>query len=698
MPAAFVETTDGTVLIFNGIDTPLAYRPDLDRAEPAGVEVGGDQSPILTPLDPPTAAGGTLRGGGKIAGRYRAFVRFLNARGEPGNPSPISDEVNAAPVTLSNQSVGYARMRYTRVPVPTSTAVVRKQILRNTAGQYGTFYVDVDTTDLQGTQFDSYNGDDVLADQTPVVMLDNDNRPLFNRFAPPPSMPTAAVLHLGRVWAAGVQEYSEGSVALVRGSAAVVGTGCRWPASFKGRFFHHPSGFVSEIAGVTPTADRTGQPAMTLTDPFPYQSDPFSSYAVRPERTADEAVVYSEPGLYEAFPGDNQFVTRRDGDPVTALVPLRSFLYVARRRSMDRITAQGDPRTDGYVFDSIARGCVGPRSFVVAEGVAYVMDERGVYSFDGSAAQPLSVPVQDLFRRDNRAGRRVNWTRSRYFHTTYSSDTQTVRFFITLGTGHLPRHALCLGLDGGKWWLEEYPVPIGASCVGVLGRRTGTYADPARKTLLGGPAGRVFVTRRGADVGTGETVRTVAAGLDWISFRRSALVQPGTPVAVERGRGRDQTRVVCQVAADGRLLLDRPWAVLPARGDTLVVGGIPWAYQTHRLEYTASEDQDGFSVTVEGEPGRNRVRVDLIRDFAVAPALNADDLSPLEGDGLSGDAGEPGVTIDLAAAQGTAVVRADRHREVFTPGERGLSVRLSGASGADPVRLYDLALNGVVRQ
>ena len=45
-------------------------------------------------------------------------------------------------------TAGAQTINYTNLPLPTETKVRRRQILRNTEGQASTYYVDIDTTDL----------------------------------------------------------------------------------------------------------------------------------------------------------------------------------------------------------------------------------------------------------------------------------------------------------------------------------------------------------------------------------------------------------------------------------------------------------------------------------------------------------------------------------------------------------------------
>src|SRR5215831_13561065 len=129
----YAQTPEGLLYVADGFN-PLQR---WDGLQAALVPVG-----VYAPATAPTIA---ASGSGTATGTYYAYVRFLNDRGSWSDLSPISNAVTAA-----NQVINY-----TAVPVPTQANVVRRQILRNTAGQTDTFYVDVDTTNLVATSFTS---------------------------------------------------------------------------------------------------------------------------------------------------------------------------------------------------------------------------------------------------------------------------------------------------------------------------------------------------------------------------------------------------------------------------------------------------------------------------------------------------------------------------------------------------------------
>lgn len=675
----FAESPEGVVLAVNGIDPALRW-----DGYAAGFTAAG-----VSPPDPTAALLLTFFGAGPITGTYSAFVRFVDAFGNVSNPSQFAPAATAA---------GAAGVTYTGVPLPTQPTVVRRQILRNTAGQQSTFYVDVDTPDVVGTTFTSTTPDAVLSGNEAQALFDTDGTALFNRYGVPPDTAAVATMHLGRVWYLAITPYGEGSIAVVNNSTFVVGTGAEWRTGFAGRFLHVLGGDAPyEIAACDPIAGT-----LTLAQPYRGFTDPYAAYSIQPDPTILNNVYFSEAGLAEAVAPTNALAIREDGDRLVTAVPLNSFLYVFKRRSAYRITAQTDPAADGYIFDSVNRGSAGPNSWVKADGIAYMLDEQGVYKFDGHDATAISSPVQDFFRGTNRDGFRINWKNARFFHALHCPKEETVRFFLTINGGYLPRYALCYATKLDRWWLEQYPFPIGASTLGRLGRPTAGWTASPDQPFVGGQGGRVYAYGpdsldgpqawqpgyAGVVVGTGPYTITPAAPV--------GAEAVGAALVVASGRGMGQTRVVVAVRANGDIEVDQPWLVFPAPGDSFGVGGVGYTYRTNYLEYSPNDAQDGFFIQMGFQPQQwGTAVVSTSVDFG-PPEAAEEDTQPGEDDGVSARKGDPGLTVALTRKSGWFVTRSDRHRELFTPGARTTAVSFSGVSGPTRHTYYTLLLNGVV--
>lgn len=681
MPCDFAETADGTVLICNGIDPVQRWAGGSEPVEPAGIV-----APTLAPTLIQTG------NNGPIAGKYRAFIRFVAADGSVSDLSPVSAEATA---------LGATGMVYGNLDVPHGGRASLRQILRNTDGQYRVFYVDIETGDLSSTTLTGTKTDAELAGSEGVAILDADARPSANRFAPPPSTKPFIAYHIDRMWMAGEQAFAEGSVAVTQYTTTVTGYGTRWPASFVGRFLYVAgSGTSYEISAVDVAAQT-----LTLTAAYQGDTDLFAEYAIRPPPAEGRVVAFTEAGLPEAWPVFNAISLPQDGDTVTGLMPYRSFLYILERRTMYRLTAQSDPLLDGFMFRTGGRGCVNNRCWVVIEEAAYLMDDGGCYRFTGGDAEAISTPVQNLFRRDNPGA--ICWAGSRYFHAAHDIQGETIRWFVSLRGEYLPRHALCFGYKTNRWWIEEFPVPIGASCVGRSGRVTGGWGDDGRTVYLGGPASAVYAIAGGAlDVigslsGFSVTGNVSTAGADTLTDGSAIFdtTWANLPVVITSGRGAGQSRIIVSATAT-RLRVNETWSIKPDATSKYQVGGIRYHYRGARLRYAGAEARDGRSSEITFAPTAqpSECRLRIIEDFAAVGTRMGRTIGLGQRPaGVSAKTAAFEQRLDLSAPRGVEWVRFDGHRELGTDGPRLAAVELEGCAGADRVRFGEMLLNGLIR-
>lgn len=674
MPDSFAESADGVVLVANGVNRMVRWDGYDAQAVDAGVAA------------PATAlALGQTFGSPGITGTYVAYCRFVDKYGNYSDLSPASAELAAT---------GASAVTYSGVPVSADAKVVRRQILRNTDGQERTFYVDIDTTDIASTTLSSSRTDADLAAQEAVPLLDSDGNLFANRHGLPPNHKPFIAFHLTRMWAAGEVSYSEGSCEVTSGSATVTGRGTEWTEEMAGRQLH--------VAGATKayevdSVDEVAQ-TLTLTETYADATDAFAAYAVRPFPAEQNLLYFSEAGLPESWPATNALALPEDGDQVTGLMPKDSFLYVLKTRHVYRVTAQSDPANDAYVFLACPRGCVNDRSWVVADEVAYLLDEGGVYAFDGSdSARNVSAQVQTFFRQAG-AGPRINWRAQRFFHASHSPGEEAIRFFVTLTGEYLPRHALCYAYRLDRWWLEGYPLRVGCSAIGRRGRPTGGWQLGVETPFLGGPGGSVLALAGAAldGVPAGNTTgrgTVTSAGRCSLTDERAAFGSlAGTPVAIARGRGRGQVRVVVSNTAT-TLKLDRPWATKPDATSAYQVGGIPYSYKTHRLRMAPAETRDGNAVEITFPPlSGQTARLSVSHDYGPASAKGV----TRQGVYASDTRNETETEIDLGAEPGSVLQQFPRHREGATGGPRFVTVGLSGVSGDPRVAFGETVLSGVL--
>lgn len=750
MPNSFSETQDGQLLIADGFGPMLRWDGLSAGVQPAGVPAPTD-TPIITPSSSP----------GGIVGKYRAYVRFLDSRGNVSDLSPVSTELDVAsstgsvtgttaisPITLTSANHGLSNasrvkvegvtgqtgangiwdiqvvdadhfilmgsvhsgnykgggtwtagaesLTYFNVATSDDPRVVRRQVLRNTDGQFTTFYVDVDSADLIAPTFTTTRNDTDLAAQTAVPILDPDGVDIANIHAEPPQTKAYLANHLGRMFAAGEVEYSEGAVRLTFGSRTVRGIGTEWTeaASF---FWLYAVGADKpyEIESVDTTAQT-----LTLNDVYFGQSKPYASYALRPPPAEERLVPFSEAGRTESWPAVNALQLPDDGDQITGLMSHRSLLYILERRHIYRLTFGEDPPRDGDIYLAASRGCINHRCFALVEGACYALDEHGIHVFQkaGTENTSVSTTIQTLFRSDG-PGPRINWSSSRYFHCVADPATETIRWFVSLSGQYLPRHALVYHYTLNRWWLEEYAVPVGASVLGKLSRiaslstwgvgREQVYLGSQHRRVLAWGAGPLdgYNPAAGSHKGTVVSAGRRSLTADF-QFWDEAV---GCPVVITAGRGKGQTRLV--TAVDGTTLqVRRPWLTLPDATSEFQLGGFGWGYRTGWFRWADDESQNVRRVEIIFEPTRGQT-IDLrrYRDRLDTPEVMASSRSD---DGVRATKGEAELEIDLDRPTGFVQTRLDGGKELYTHGMRQVSIGLSGVAGQRPVRVYQLRIDG----
>lgn len=750
MPQSITVMPEGRVLIANGMQPMLRWDGLSTTCETAGV------------APPPTACALAGSGQGGIIGDYEAYVRFVDQYDNVSDLSPVSAKVtiestskaitNAtgdAPIKITSAAhglttgatvkvsgvggvtsansiwlitvvdpdnftldgsdgfaetytsggtwaSGVSAVNYSNVPVPQEGKVVRRQILRNTDGQFTTFYVDVDSTDLVSTTLTGTNDDNILSVQEAVPLLDTNGLPFADAHGVPPNHKKALAGILDRVFAAGEVNYTEGNVSVAFGSPTVTGIGTEWTESFPGRFLY--------VRGATQSYEvksiDTVKQVITLTGNYLDSTNAFANYAIRPAPAEARLVYYSEAGQSESWPVTNAISVDADGDEITGLMVVGSFLYITERRHIYRFTFQDNPALDGRVFlGTASRGVINHRCWVAVEENIFCLDEQGIHAFDGGdQSEPISTAIQDIFRFAQ-SPYEINWAASDFFHCLHYPPQETVRWFVALSGHYLPRHALAYNYRLKRWWIEEFAHPVGCSLRGNKDGRSVAY--------LGADSGRILAywtnTLDGPDATAGTVRGTVTAATllsltdSTGSFASSGLV--GSPVVIVDGTGIDQLRRIVKVVGQ-TLYLDRPWLKLPDTTSVYQIGGIPWQWRSPWFRYVVSEEQTERRLELIWEPTTEtataRLRLYLDTDdpknaVAWKTAYTANDANGVRSDPNSTD-----LVFDLTKQSGFAQKRLDSRRETYIDGPRFMTVDLRGVTNLDEVVIDQLTIDGVM--
>lgn len=187
-------------------------------------------------------------------------------------------------------------------------------------------------------------------------------------------------------------------------------------------------------------------------------------YAVDTSGTEPNSLYYSEMDEPESVPDVNEIVVQenvRDTDAVTALVPFGAALMVMQRRHVYRVTFAKQPIIDAAVNLAGYRGCLNQRCWDLHDGMAYVLDQFGVYSMGpGGDINPISEGISNYFRHY------VDYTHAEWFSVRFDARAQVLRVFLTLkgdGDSVAPVRVLCFSPVLQAWWEERYPRPVTAA-------------------------------------------------------------------------------------------------------------------------------------------------------------------------------------------------------------------------------------------
>lgn len=673
MPNDFSSTPEGLLFIASGMDPVMKW----DGLDPQLTTVG-----VRAPETALTLAGS---GTGTITGAYTAYQRFVDADGNFSNLSPVSIEVTVASVLT---------ITYTGVEIPQEAKIVSRQILRNTAGQADTYYVDVDTTDLGASTFSSTKTDALLSAETEVPIFNPDGSVNANRFGVPPNHKSLLAHHLGRMFAAGEVVYTRGCVQVTLGSTTVTGIGTEWTEEVDGRFLWVAGAPESyEIESVDVAAQT-----LTLTAVYQGSTDKFAGYGIRPPPAERRLLYYTEAGLPEAWPPTNALPLQEDGDEITDLYTNGAYLFFVERRHIYRMTFKDDPGLDGGIFLAAYRGCVNHRCTVIVEDIAYMLDEVGVHAFEGNESKPISQPIQRLFKGGDEIDLKINWRASSFFHATHYPQQNTIRWFVALGGDYLPRHALAFDFRREAWWIEEFRHKAGASAVMFL------MGEP--QVYLGSEGRRVFAFWQGTLDGPAEgagDVRGSVGSATSTSITATGAIFPtagvvNSPLWIVSGRGKGQCRQIVKVTGS-ILYVKEPWLIEPDATSTYQIGGIHWRYRTGEFRFIQDEQNNPrrvellFTPTEEGAIMNMRIfldRSDIPSEWTADFALD-------DGRGFSTYRNKPDAEMDLTKNNGFCQHRIDGCKDFYLDGPRFIQIELGGVQNSDPVEILGMAIDGATQ-
>ena len=637
--SCFAESADRSLYVAHG-DRPVKYWDGLATAfADAGVPAPTTQ--------PALAATGT----GVLVGRYYCYTRFLDARDNVSNLSPISAELvisittgtitaasNASPISITSSSHGLSTGNTVKIfGVRGNTAANGTYVVTNVNANTFTLDDSVGTGDYisggtwkKGSTQINYTNIEVPTDSrvtkrqilrnrdgnlntfyvdvedttlsgttfsstktdaqlvTEVPLSSDDGTDLnVTRHGAPPDYKRVIVSHFSRMFAAVDLIYTEGAVVATNGSATITGIGTAFTSEMANRRFY-PSG-AGNTGSYLISSVNTANQTLTLSVVYAGTTNAYMEYAVAPEDGERLAIRYSEADRPESW--DAEALVKPTPDPgsgeMTGLMPLGLNLNVLFEHRIYSIAYVANPLKDGHIRRTAWRGCLNQRCFQVVDESAYVMDSEGVYVFNGQSVEDVSGMIQPLF------GGTSDWSLNKMSfenaHSVRDPSEKTIRWFVCLGGFRYPKHALCFQYEHQRWWIEEYEHPIPSSAVGKI--------DGKRRVLLGMDARRVGAAKDTPLDGPSKDdrrIRSTATGSTLITISDSVnnftgQSYAGMPIQIASGTGSGQSRIIVSVAAN-KLTVNQAWKVLPDTTSVYQIGGIRWRYKTSRMRWIVSHN------------------------------------------------------------------------------------------------------------
>ena len=308
------------------------------------------------------------------------------------------------------------------------------------------------------------------------------------------------------------------------------------------------------------------------------------------------SLMFSETDEPESCPDINEIIIQqnlRSADYMTALIPYAGALIACQSRHCHRLTYVSQPLLDVATFLLAYRGCCNQRTWDIYEGIAYIMDDQGVYSLDPQGKlEPLTVGIDDLFQDQ------IDWSKRKWFIVRADRRLNVLRCSVSFkgDEGVYPTRQLCYSLDYKAWWVEVYPTNLigstdcrsqSGNVERIWGNTEGKIYRLGRGLLDDGVGAITSVTITNSGRGYKQPPKIVAYGGSCAEFQCS-LNTDGQISGI-------QIRQCGTGYADGTLMIDPPEAGGEQAVATFTVsnGTLPvfYSFRSGNMEFTTDSQE-----------------------------------------------------------------------------------------------------------
>lgn len=324
--------------------------------------------------------------------------------------------------------------------------------------------------------------------------------------------------------------------------------------------------------------------------------------------------------VLDDFPAGNLIpIGPHDGGEITACRPSERGMVVFKRRAAYFLFGN-DPENFEVrlLFDD--RGCVGRRCLVMAEGMVYFLDERGLYFTDLSSEPFVAGAEQGRGRSPMEpVWARMNLDASDYFFLRHNEPKGLIECYIALDHEPVPNRVVMYDYRNRRFVSED---------TGIVAFAGGVLEDAERRLydLVMDELGYLWQVEIGNADGLydGDASGNITVALDaQQSFTTDATFEPnelggpqGTPMRrydPVTGEVMDENRVWQATSED---LLPLYYSVnAPVVGEQFLLGVIPAVAQTPKMTMGVSDKKLFARVWVETDiDSTGKLRVDTARD------------------------------------------------------------------------------------
>lgn len=595
-----------------------------------------------------------------------------------------------ATFTISGNSVsGYNSPTVHQVTSVTSTVAVVTNVNYTSTGTGGSWslggggasYYEVGASDD-----DLYNSAE--ADTLPI--LNDDDSLNARRQVPPPTNKPFVCLYQDHAFYYGNVRYNEGTVG-TGGSASttITGSGTTFTSDMVGRYLYVAGQADAwEITAYSSATSITVDHNATITNG--------TAYAILSEPAELRLLYFSEPDEPESVPATNAMPLQNnvaDNDAETGMFAYGGYLWLLHERNLYRFTFSTRP-DDGRVSHAAYRGCLNNQAWCLAEGVAYLMDQYGIYRLAGSSVDDLFSPpwVQNLWKSGQ-----VDLSYSSGFRACYDPNEKVVRFFVRFASdSSTTAYKTCLAYStiSGAWWMETYHRAVRSTLLLPMNGRLRLVAGCADRFLC--VFGDGTTDERAAITGTATAGGSTTLTDSGASFPTSGVGLTGCPVAIIAGTGAGQYRLVSSNTAT-ELTVSSAWTTNPSTDSVYLVGAVELTARTGSYAYEIENQVAPYQPKDMERSVRLAFEKTTAATYLSAYLYLNRDSSPVPWLTTRDSAG--GILLDaMNLSRSEAWVRKvfDVMARGYKPIDRWAALGLMGFQGSEQVKLYEIELTGLV--